>query len=84
MNLMFYNTGAAISRASVDANCVIVDGGTVNFSPNGLNGCSAQLNCTRNIDAANTTSYYRIQSQATCGSGAVSAQRMVEVSAYMK
>jgi len=84
MNQMFYDTGAAISRATVDANCIVVDGGTVNFSPNGLNGCSAQLNCTRDIDAANTTSYYRIQSQATCGAGAISAQRIVEVSAYMK
>ena len=84
MNQLFYDTGAVISRATVDANCVVVNGGTLNFSPNGLNGCSALMSCTRDVDAANTTSYYRIQSQATCGAGAVSAQRIVEVSAYMK
>ena len=84
MSQLFFDSGSAISRASVDGNCTAVNGDIIAFSVNGLNGCSATINCTRTIDAANTTSFYRIQSQANCGSGAISAQRTVEISAYMK
>ena len=84
MNQLFYDTGSTISRGSVDANCTAVNGSNLNFTVNGLNGCSTSIVCARSIDAANTTSYYRIQSQANCGSAAVSAQRNVEISAYMK
>ena len=44
----------------------------------------ASIACTRNTDAANTTSYYLVQSQAGCGSASVTAQRSVEISATMK
>lgn len=84
MNQLFYDTGSAISRVSVDANCTAVNGSNLTFTVNGLNGCSTSITCTRSIDAANTTSYYRIQSQGSCGSAAISAQRNVEISAYMK
>lgn len=84
MNELFYDTGSTISRASVDGNCTAVDGSTLNFTVPGLNGCSANLTCTRSIDAADTTSYYRVQSQGNCGSGNISAQRTIEVSAAMK
>ena len=84
MNQLFYDTGAAISRATVDANCTALSGSVFNFAVNGLNGCDATVSCSRSVDAANTTSYYRLQSQAACGSGGVSAQRTIEVSAYMK
>lgn len=84
MNQLFYDTGSALSRASVDASCTALSGSVFNFAVNGLNGCDATVTCTRSVDAANTTSYYRLQSQANCGSGGVSAQRTIEVSAYMK
>ena len=84
MNQLFYDTGTAITRASVDGNCTTVNGGTLNFTAAGLGACSAMISCTRSIDAADTISFYRIQSQATCGTGAISAQRTIEVSAYMK
>jgi len=84
MNQLFYDTGSTISRVSVDANCTAVNGSNLMFTASGLGGCSAAITCTRSVDAANTTSYYRIQSQSGCGSGVVSAQRTVEVSAYMK
>ncbi|MCH7741204.1 MAG: MSHA biogenesis protein MshP [Proteobacteria bacterium] len=84
MNQLFYDTASPISRVTVDANCTAVDSSNLTFTVDGLRGCSAAINCSRTADAANTTSYYRIQSQATCGSGAVSAERTVEISAYMK
>jgi MSHA biogenesis protein MshP len=84
MNRLFYDTGSAISRVSVDANCTAVNGSNLAFTVSGLDGCSASLSCSRSIDAADTTSYYRIQSQGDCGSAAVSAQRSIEISAYMK
>jgi MSHA biogenesis protein MshP len=84
MSQLFYDTGAAISRASVDGNCTAVNGSTLNFTVPGLNGCSANLTCSRSIDATDITSYYRVQSQGNCGSGSVSAQRTIEVSATMK
>ena len=84
MNQLFYDTAALISRASVDNQCVAVNGGNIAFTVAGLNGCSAAISCTRTIDVADTTSYYRLLSQATCGTGAISAQRSIEVSAVMK
>lgn len=84
MNQLFYDTAVAISRNVVDANCTAVNGSNLAFTVDGLRGCSAVINCNRSIDAANTTSYYRIQSQATCGSGTVFAERTVEISTYMK
>ena len=84
MNRLFYDTGSAISRVSVDANCAGVNGSNLTFTVDGLNGCAASIACAISVDAANTTSYYRIQSQGDCGSGAVSARRNVEISAYMK
>ena len=84
MNQLFYNNAVAISRATVDASCTAVNGDALTFTVSGLNGCSAVVSCARSIDAANTTSYYRIQGQSSCGSGSISAQRIVEVSAYMK
>ena len=84
MNQLFYDTGAVINRASVDGNCTAVNGSTLNFTVAGLNGCSVNLTCARSIDAADITSYYRVQSQGICGSGSISAQRTIEVSASMR
>ena len=84
MNQLFYDTGSAISRVSVDANCAAVNGSNLAFTVIGLNGCSTSITCARSVDGANTTSYYRIQSQANCGSASVSAQRNIEISAFMK
>lgn len=84
MNQLFYDTASVITRAAVDANCAALDGSTFAFSVNGLKGCSATVACARSVDPANTTSFYRLRSRASCGSGNVVAQRTVEVSAYMK
>ena len=84
MNQLFYDTALTISRASVDTSCTTVNGSNLVFTVDGLRGCSAAISCSQSTDAANTISYYRIQSQATCGGGAVSAERTVEISAQMK
>lgn len=84
MNQLFYDTGAPLTRAGVDADCTTVNGTNLNFSAAGLNGCSAAITCARSIDAADTLSFYRIQSQGTCGNAPISAQRIIEISAYMQ
>ncbi len=84
MNQLFYDTGAPITRATVDADCTAVNGATLNYTAAGLNGCSASITCTRTIDAADTLSFYRIQSQGDCGTAPISAQRIIELSAYMQ
>lgn len=84
MNQLFYSTTATLTRASVDANCVALTGQLRSFNTVGLRNCEAVLACSVNADPGNTTSYYLISSDATCGDGAFASQRRVEVSAFMR
>ncbi|WP_183910206.1 hypothetical protein [Simiduia aestuariiviva] len=84
MNRMFYDTSATLTRAQVDAGCNAVHGQSLSFSTSGLNNCQTQLSCSVSTDPSNTTSYYVISSAAQCGDAAISSQRSVEVSAFMR
>jgi len=81
MAQLFYDTSSALTRSEVDGRC-----GTfaqIDFSATGLSDCSVNATCARSTDAADTTSYYQIVSSATCGSGAVAASRVIEVSSFI-
>lgn len=80
MYQLFFNK---FTRAAVDNSC---NGMTnvINYSVTGLTTCSANLSCTIANDAGNTTSFYTITSTGSCGAGQISAQRIVQVSAFMQ
>ena len=86
MGRIFYvpSGGIAISRTAAVANCLAVDGSSLAFSSAGLATCSTSLACSISTDAANTTSFFRIVSAASCGSAEVTAQRNIEVSASIQ
>jgi len=83
MNRLFFGAGNNID--AVNANCA----GTVNIGVDfngapGLGGCAVSVNCTcTSCGAGAATSFYRIESTGTCGSGITSASRTIRVSAYM-
>lgn len=79
MNQLFYQ---GQTQTAVDANCVAIDGNTLNFTAASLNQCRSLLRCTR--QSINAISYYTIQSDGRCGSGSLSAQRSIAVSALME
>ena len=79
MNQLFYN---AADRATVDANCVTVNGSTSTFSVPGLNNCSSTLSCS--LQPVAGVSYYAIESDGVCGTGSLSARRTIAVSALME
>ena len=83
MSQLFYNTVSPITRTSADAACGAISNPPA-FNVNGLKGCSVSLSCVVATDAGNTTSFYRIRSDATCGSGGVTAQRSVEVGSFIR
>ncbi len=81
---IFYSGAATLTRAAADGACNAVDGGSLGYAGAGLNNCRVGLACTIASDAANSTSFYTVTSAATCTLGAVSAQRSVQVSAFMQ
>jgi len=81
MNQVFFS---GTTRASTDSNCTAVSGSTLNYSVTGLNSCSTLITCTISVDAGNTSSFYLINSAASCGSNSSLAQRTVAVSAFMQ
>lgn len=80
MNQLFFN---AADRGDVDNNCANLPA-NINYTVPGLDTCSATLECSRNIDTGDTTSFYVITSAASCGSGNLVAERIIQVSAYMQ
>ncbi|MFL0799970.1 MAG: MSHA biogenesis protein MshP [Agarilytica sp.] len=77
--LMFDVTDRAIS----DANCAALSGSTINFSTNGLQSCSTTVTCAVDTVGGDPRSFYSIRSSATCGSGDIFAERIVEVSSFL-
>jgi MSHA biogenesis protein MshP len=74
----------ANDRAVVDAKC---DGWseTVDFSAGsapGMQTCRAEVQCS--LTSTADTSFYTITSTGRCGSGSLSAQRTIQISAFMQ
>ncbi len=70
------------SQAGTDSNCATL-AETVNF-PNtalGLSACAVNISCT--ATASGGTGFYTLTSAASCGSGDLSAQRSIQISASM-
>ena len=70
-------------RTVADTNCATVTGTTLNFTVTGLQACSALITCAVATVTGNVQSFYTIRSEASCGSGDIQAERIVEVSSYM-
>lgn len=80
MNQLFFPND---TRAIVDANCLTFPL-TRSFSVTGLNGCDVVVTCTPTTDAENLTSFFVLDSRATCGSGEMLAQRSIQVTSFVK
>ena len=83
MNQLFYSTTVGITRATQTSNCGTIDGSSVDFTNDGLNGCSAALSCGASTDAGDTTSFFVITSVGQCGSGEINASRTVQVTSFL-
>lgn len=80
MSRLMYDVSA---RATADANCTALSGSVLNYSVTGLQVCSATITCTVSVVGGSPQSFYTIRSNASCGSGEIFSQRIVEVSSYM-
>ncbi len=80
MSVLMFNV---TNRATADTNCGTVNGSTLNYTVTGLQACSAQITCTVSTVVGNPQSFYTIRSEASCGSGDIQAERIVQVSSYM-
>ena len=70
------------NRASANGNCTGLSQ-SIDFTAQGLAACEAQVTCSFVTDAGDTTSFYTIQSAASCGSGDLVAERTIQVTAYL-
>ncbi len=85
MSTVFYQAGSP-TRATADAGCTALNASPepeITFNVDGLSNCTATLACTRTIDAADTTSFYRINSVGVCGGGDVTSSRSIEVASFI-
>lgn len=80
MNRLFFPDD---TRATVDANCLTFPLAR-SFSITGLNGCDVVVTCTPSTDIENLTSFFLLNSSATCGSGEILAQRSIQVTSFVK
>lgn len=84
MNRLFYSTTVSPTRTLVDANCTSINGASLNFSAAGLGDCSAYLTCAVSANLpANTISYYTVTSTGQCGSGNITANRVIELASQL-
>jgi MSHA biogenesis protein MshP len=81
LHKLYYNND---NQAAVDAACVAFDGSSINFTEEGLVGCSTELSCGITASVDGTVSVYNLLSQSTCGQGDYEVGRRVSASAYMK
>ncbi len=79
MNRLMFNV---TDRTVSDANCGTL-GTTLNFTAAGLGVCSATITCSVGTVPGNPQSFYTIRSEGTCGSGAMIAERIIEVSSSL-
>ncbi len=81
MHQLFFN---AADQADADTRCAGL-ATTLDFSgtaASGLQSCQTDVSCNATITAG--TSFYTVTSAASCGSGNLSAQRTIEISAFMQ
>lgn len=71
------------NRTVADANCTGFSGSVLNYPANGLQACSATITCVISTVGGSPLSFYSIRSEASCGSGDIYAERIVEVSSYL-
>lgn len=71
------------SRASGVTQCAAVDTQSLTFGVDGLDGCSTTINCSSSANAADNTTFFTLTSSATCGSGQLLTERIIQASAYM-
>ncbi len=74
------------NRSAADTNCTNMPAtisGFPHVSAIGLQNCSVSISCSRASVSGNPTSFYTIQSTGICGSGVLTAERTIEVNAYM-
>ena len=84
MNRLFYDTVNPVTRTSATIACSAINGSNLNFTVAGMQNCQTTIDCVVNVDSGNTTSFYSISSTANCGVAPVSAQRTVDVSAFLQ
>lgn len=77
MHQLFFD---AADQATVNNNCDAL-ASPPNFTAPGLQLCSVQVTCSRTTSAG--TGFYTITSAANCGTGDLSAQRSIQISAFM-
>jgi len=65
------------NKSAADANCVSVNGSSLNYSATGLRGCSVRLTCSAVANTGDTAGVYQILSTASCGGGKLVAQRQL-------
>ena len=81
MNQLFYNVD---DRPTADGNCAALSGASIDFTNAGMTTCDATISCTRSIDVGDTTSFYLITSAASCGVGELTAERIIQISAFIQ
>lgn len=84
MSRLFFDGSNPISRTTATTACNTITGTTIAFSSPGMQNCQVTVVCTVNTDGADTTSFFDISSTADCGLTPVTAQRIVDVSAFLQ
>lgn len=73
-------------RSVADANCVSLSSTVPNFpgaAAAGLQSCSISLSCQRDTVTNSEKSFYTLRSTGRCGGGTLTAERTIEVSAFL-
>ena len=81
MHVLFFNVP---DQAAADGKCNTL-ATTLNFagsSAAGLQSCQADVSCV--VTSTSGTSFYTVTSAGSCGTGEMSAQRTIEISAFME
>lgn len=84
MNRLFYDTASAVTRSSAANACAAVSGSNLSLNAPGMLNCEVVISCQESVDTGNTTSFFLIDSAASCGTGSVTAARTVQVSASLR
>lgn len=80
MSLLFFNAAGAADKAHSDTACAAIGAGSpLSYTTRGLYTCTATIACSSQL--VNLTSYYSINSQGRCGTGAVQGIRTIQVGA---
>lgn len=85
MQKLFYPDGEHRALVNDHCNALNETPQTLNFSAPGLGACSAIVSCIcEYCDAAQSTSFYTIQSVGACGAGNIRSERTIRVGSSME